>query len=226
MSDDLYTAADAFRRAQSHCGAVALSPRGESAGSAREGSHRQLPARESRPAPRAGQRPGGVRHQRRSCQRPRATFDQPCLGRTYRGNLIRHGGRSQEPRFVAPGGDHRTSGDNTLGPDSVVMLGLPRARPRRLGGLAPGRPQAAVRSPLRARPAAPGHPRLGPAQFGGHTPLEPEAGEPGRCGPPPTLSPPCAAHRWRSLQTMSRDSSTPRPGLTMARAIGFSGTFR
>jgi hypothetical protein len=228
MSDVVYTATDTFCRAQNHCGGVAVSPCGESAVPAPEGSRPQLQSCVSRPAPRAGHRRVGVRDEHRPCPGPRAIFDQLCLGCTYRSNLTRHGGRGQEQRLVVLDGDHPTSFGNSLGPDSAVVQGLPRALLRQLCALAPGRPQVAVPSPLSARPAASGHPPLGLAQFGGATPSVSEVGPSGRCGPTRTLSPPWAAQHWRSSQAMSRTSPTPRPCpyLPMADAIGFSGAFR
>jgi hypothetical protein len=229
MSDVVHTAADTFSRGQNHCGGVAFSPCGQSPVPAPEGPRRQRQACASRSAPCAGRRPVGVRHQHRRCPRPRprTTFDRPFLGCTYRSTLTGNGGRGQVQRLVVLDGDHPRSVDNTLGPDSAVVPGLPRAPLRQLRRPAPG-PQVAVQSPLSARSAASGHLPLGLAQFGGATPPMPEKGQSGRCGPTRTLSPPSAAQHWRSSQAMSRTSPTPRPRpyLPMAEATGFSGAFR
>jgi hypothetical protein len=227
MSDVVNTAADAVRRAQSQCGGVALSPCGETAGSAPQGSDRQPEACVSRPAPRADHRLVGMRHQHRR-PRPRATSDQARFGCTCRSTLTRHGGRGQEQRLVALDGDHPTSVDNTLGPGSAVVPGLARALLRQLRRRAPGRPQVALRSLVSAGPAASGHLRSGLDHFGGATPPRLEVGQTGRRGPTRTSSPHWAAQHRRSSQAMSRTSPTPRPRphLPMAGAMGFSGAFR
>jgi hypothetical protein len=159
MSDVVNTAADTFSGGQSHCGGVAVAPCGEPAAGTPEGSPREPQACLSLPAPRTHHRPVGGRHPHHRCPRPRATVDQLGCGCTDRGvsGLARHGERGQKKGLEVLDGDHLRVLDTTLGPNSGVVQGLPRALLVQLRRLAAG-PQAALRWGLTARPSAAGHP--------------------------------------------------------------------